>query len=110
LPTGREAVPTADLGDAHPLRLLAIREAAGGFVDGAGYMVKPPHHGFRLYQDPGGSFHDKGEALTLKWHHYLFNRLLPYDYPNSTLFGGEGVAVLRTSRAAADRPFRHPRR
>jgi hypothetical protein len=36
--------------------------------------------------------------------------LLPYDYPDLVLSGGAGVAVLRTARAAADRPFRRPRR
>jgi hypothetical protein len=47
-----------------------------------------------------------GEKLALKRHHRLFIHLLPYDYPDFTLSGGAGVAVLRTARAAADRPFR----
>jgi hypothetical protein len=51
-----------------------------------------------------------GEKLALKRHHRLFTHLLPYDYPDLTLSGGAGVAVLRTARAAADRPFRCPRR
>jgi hypothetical protein len=73
-------------------------------------MVKPPHHGYRLYQDMHGRFHHQGEKLALKHHHYLFTHLLPYDYPDLVLSGGAGVAVLRTARAAADRPFRCPRR
>jgi hypothetical protein len=51
-----------------------------------------------------------GEALALIRHHYLFTHLLPYDYPDFTLSGGAGGAVLRTARAAADRPFHRPRR
>jgi hypothetical protein len=31
---------------------------------------------------------------------------LPYDHPDLFLSGGACVAVLRTARAAADRPFR----
>ena len=49
-------------------------------------------------------------ALALIRHQYLFTHLLPYDYPDLTLSGGAGVAVLRTARAAADRPFRRPQR
>ena len=51
-------------------------------------------------------FHHQGEKLALKRHHYLFTHLLPYDYPDLFRSGGAGVAVLRTARAAADRPFR----
>jgi hypothetical protein len=90
--------------------LLAIREAAGGFAGAVGYMVKPPHHGYRLYQDMYSRFHHQEEALALKRHYYLFTHLLSYDYPDLTLSDGEGVAVLRTARAAADRPFRRSRR
>jgi hypothetical protein len=50
------------LAGADPLRLLAIREAAGGFAGAVGYLVKPPHHGCRLYQDMYGRFHHRGEA------------------------------------------------
>ena len=100
----------AGLAGADPLRLLAIREAAGGFAGAVGYMVKPPHHGYCLYQDRFGRFHHRGEKLALKRHHRLFTHLLPYDYPDLALSGGAGVAVLRTARAAADRPFRRPRR
>jgi hypothetical protein len=50
-----------------------------------------------------------GEKLALKRHHYLFTHP-SYNYPDFTLSGGAGVAVLRTARAAADRPFRRPRR
>jgi hypothetical protein len=53
--------------------------------------------------------HHRGEKLALTRHHYLFTHLLPYDYPDLTLSGGAGVAVLRTARAAADRPFCCPR-
>ena len=98
------------LGGADPLRLLAIREAAGGFAGAVGCMVKPPHHGYCLYQDRSGCLHHRGEKLALKRHYRLFTHLLPYDSPDLTLSGGEGVAVLRTARAAADRPFRRPRR
>jgi hypothetical protein len=73
-------------------------------------MVKPPHHGYRLYQYMHGCLHHRGEALVLKRHHRLFTHLLPYDYPDLVLSGGAGVAVLRTARATADRPFRRPRR
>ena len=97
------------LAGADPLHLLAIREAAGGFAGAVGYLVKPPHHGY-LWQDRSGCFHHRGEALVLKRHHRLFTHLLPYDYPDFNLPGGAGVAVLRTARAAADRPFRRPRR
>jgi hypothetical protein len=45
--------------------------------------------------------------LALIRHHRLFTHLLPYDYPDLILSGGAGVAVLRTARATADRPFRH---
>jgi hypothetical protein len=100
----------AGLAGADPLRLLAIREAAGGFAGAVGYMVKPPHHGYRLYQDRSGRFHHQREKLALIRHHRLFTHLLPYDYPDLTLSGGAGVAVLRTARAAADRPFRRPQR
>jgi hypothetical protein len=55
-------------------------------------------------------FHHQSEALALIRHYRLFTHLLPYDYPDLTLSGGAGVAVLRTARAAADRPFRRPRR
>ena len=48
-PTEFYALP--GLAGADPLRLLAIREAAGDFAGAVGYMVKPPHHGYRLYQD-----------------------------------------------------------
>jgi hypothetical protein len=95
---------------ADPLHLLAIREAAGGFAGAVGYLVKPPHHGYSVWQDQSGRFHHRGEALVLKRHQCLFTHLLPYDYPDFTLSGGAGVAVLRTARAAADRPFRCPRR
>jgi hypothetical protein len=95
---------------ADPLRLLVIREAAGGFAGAVGYMVKPPHHGYRLYQDMYGCLHHRGETLALIRHHRLFTHLLPYDYPDLTLSGGAGVALLRTARAAADRPFRRPQR
>ena len=98
------------LGGADPLRLLAIREAVGGFAGAVGYMVKPPYHGYCVWQDRSGRFHHQGEKLALIRHHYLFTHLLPYDYPDLVLFGGEGVAVLRTARAAADRPFRQSRR
>jgi hypothetical protein len=47
-----------------------------------------------------------GEKLALKRYQHLFTHLLPYDYPDLTLSGGAGVAVLRTARATADRPFR----
>ena len=47
----------AGLGGADPLRLLAIREAVGGFAGAVGYMVKPPYHGYRLYQDRSGCLH-----------------------------------------------------
>ena len=77
--TGREAVPRADLAGADPLRLLAIREAAGGFAGAVGYMVKPPHHGYRLYQDMHDPFHHLREALALERHLYLFTHLLPFD-------------------------------
>ena len=88
--------------------LLAIR-AAGGFAGAVGYLVKPPHHSYCLWC-AHGRLHHRGEALALKYHHYLFAHLLPYDYPDFTLSGRAGVAVLRTARAAADRPFRCPRR
>ena len=94
------------LAGADPLRLLAIREAAGGFAGAVGYMVKPPRHGYCLWQDRHDCLHHQGEKLALKCHHYLFTHLLPYDYPDLTLSGGAGVAVLRTARATADRPFR----
>ena len=51
----------------------------------------------------------RGESALIR-HHYLFTHLLPYDYPDLVLSGGEGVAVLRTARAAADRLFRQSRR
>jgi hypothetical protein len=97
------------LGGADLLRLLAIREVAGGFAGAVGYMVKPPYHGYSVWQDRSGRFHHRGEKLALKRHYRLFTHLLPYDYPDLTLSGEEGVAVLRTARAAADRPFRCPR-
>jgi hypothetical protein len=100
----------AGLAGADPLHLLAIREAAGGFAGAVGYMVKPPHHGYCVWQDRTGRFHHRGEKLALIRHHRLFTHLLPHDYPDLTLSGGEGVSVLRTARAAADRPFRRPRR
>ena len=84
--------------------------AASGFTGAVGYPVKPPRHGYRLYQDRHGCLHHRGEKLALKRHHYLFTHLLAYDYPDLTLSGGAGVAVLRTARAAADRPFRRPQR
>src|SRR5687767_3963771 len=87
------------------LYLLAIREAAGGFVGTVGCMVKPPHHGYSVWRDRSGRFHHREEKLALKRHHYLFTHPLPYDYSDLTLSGGAGVAVLRTARAAADRPF-----
>ena len=95
---------------ADPFRLLAISGAAGRFAGAVGYMVKPPHHGYCLWQDQSGRFHHRGEKLALKRHHRLFTHLLPYDYPDLVLSGGAGVAVLRTARATADRPFRRPRR
>ena len=98
------------LAGADPLHLLAIREAAGGFAGAVGYMVKPPYHGYSVWKDMRGRIHHQGKALALKRHHYLFTHLLPYDYPDLFLSGGEGVAVLRTARAAADRPFRRSRR
>jgi hypothetical protein len=52
------------------------------------------------------SFRYQSEELALKRHQRLFTHLLPYDYPDLTLSGGAGVVVLRTARAAADRPFR----
>ena len=73
-------------------------------------MVKPPRHGYRLWRDMHGCLHHQGEKLARKRHHRLLTHLLPYDYPDFTLSGGAGVAVLRTARAAADRPFRRPRR
>jgi hypothetical protein len=51
----------AGLASADPLRLLAIREAAGGFAGAVGYMVKPPYHDHRLWQDRSGRFHHRGE-------------------------------------------------
>jgi hypothetical protein len=81
-----------------------------GFAGAVGYMVKPPHHGYCVWQDRTGRFHHRGEKLALIRHHRLFTHLLPHDYPDLTLSGGEGVSVLRTARAAADRPFRRPRR
>ena len=72
-------------------------------------MVKPSHYGYRFWC-ANGAFHHQSEVLALKRHHYLFTHLLPYDYPDFTLSGGAGVAVLRTAWAAADRPFRCPRR
>jgi hypothetical protein len=84
----------AGLAGADPLRLLAIREAAGGFAGAVGYMVKTPHHGYRLYQDRYGCLHHRGEKLALKRHHRLFTHLLPYDYPDLVLSGGEGVAEV----------------
>jgi hypothetical protein len=63
-----------------------------------------------LYQDRSGRFHHQREKLALIRHHRLFTHLLPYDYPDLVLSGGAGVAVLRTARAAADRPFRLPQR
>jgi hypothetical protein len=75
---------------ADPLRLLAIR-AADGFAGAVGYLVKPPHHGYSVWQDRSGRFHHRGEALVLKRHHRLFTHLLPYDYPDLTLsWGGRG--------------------
>jgi hypothetical protein len=50
-----------------------------------------------------------GEKLALKRHHRLFTHP-SYNYPDFNLPGGAGVAVLRTARAAADRPFRRSRR
>jgi hypothetical protein len=51
-----------------------------------------------------------GKPAEFTHYHYLFTYLLPYDYPDLTLSGGAGMAVLRTARAAADRPFCRPRR
>jgi hypothetical protein len=107
LPTGREAVPRADLTDADPLRLLAIRKAAGGFAGTVVYMVKPPYYGYLVWREMRGRLHYRGKALPLKRHHRLFTHP-PNDYPDLTLSGGAGVAVLRAARAAADWPFRHP--
>jgi hypothetical protein len=81
-----------------------------GGVSGVSPMVKPPHHGYRLWRDMHGCLHHQGEALALKRHHRLFTHLLSYDYPDLTLSGEAGVAVLRTARAAVDQPFRCPRR
>jgi hypothetical protein len=67
--------------------LLAIREAAGGFAGAVGYLVKPPHHSYCLWC-AHGRLHHRGEALALKYHHYLFAHLLPYDYPDFTLSVG----------------------
>jgi hypothetical protein len=106
----RRAALVAGIAGADPIHLRSIKEEAGGFAGAVGYMVKPPHHGYRLWQDAHGRFHHQGEALALQRHHYLFTHLLPYDYPDLTLSGGAGVAVLRTARAAADRPFRRPQR
>ena len=72
--------------------------------------IKPPHYAYRLYQDMRGRFHHRGEKLALIRHHRLFTHLLPHDYPDLTLSGREGVSVLRTARAAADRPFRRLQR
>jgi hypothetical protein len=47
----------AGLAGADPLHLLAIREAAGGFAGAVGYLVKPPHHGYRENSQ-------KAEAIT----------------------------------------------
>jgi hypothetical protein len=94
----------AGLAGADPLHLYSIREAAGGFAGAVGYMVKPPRHGYCLWR-AHGCLHHPGEALALVRHHRLFTHLLPYDYPDLTLSGGEGLAVLRT---VVDRPFRHP--
>jgi hypothetical protein len=81
---------------------------------GTRFMIKAisrkAYHDHRLWQDRHGCLHHRGEKLALKRHQYLFTHLLPYDYPDLTLSGGAGVAVLRTARAAADRPFRRPRR
>ena len=52
------------LGGADPLHLLTIREAAGGFAGAVGYMVKPPHHGYRLWC-AHGHFHHRGRR---SWH------------------------------------------
>jgi hypothetical protein len=71
-----------------------------GGVGAVGYMVKPPHHGYCLWRDRYGRFHHQREELTLKRHHYLFTHR-PYDYPDFTLSGGAGAAVLRTAWAAA---------
>jgi hypothetical protein len=60
-----------------------------------------PRHGYRLEGDRYGRFHHHGEKLALKCDLYSFTHLLPYDYPDLTLFGGAGVAVLRTAWAAA---------
>ena len=62
-----------------------------------------------VWQDRYSRLHHQGEALALVRHHRLFTHLLPYDYPDLTLSGEAGVAVLRTARAAADWPFRRPR-
>jgi len=40
--------------------------------------------------------------LALKGYHDLYTNLPPYDYPDLTLSGGAGVAVLRTAWAVAD--------
>ena len=92
---------------ADPLHLLVIRGAAG-FAGAVDYLVKPPHHGYCLWR-VHGCLHHRGEKLALKRHHRLFTHP-SYNYPDFTLSGGEGVAVLRTARAAADRPFRRSRR
>jgi hypothetical protein len=73
------------------------------------YLVNPSHHGYRFWCANKGFYHQNA-ILALKGCHHLFTHLLPYDYPELTLSGGESVAVLYTARAAVDQPFRCPRR
>ena len=89
--------------DGRPVPIFPIRGCDRRHKHGARRSVRQP---LARYQDRHGCLHHRSEALALKRHHYLFTHLLPYDYPDLTLSGGAGVAVLRTARAAADRPFR----
>jgi hypothetical protein len=58
-----------------------------------GSMVKLSHYGYR-FRCAHGCLHHQGEALALKCGHHLRTHLLPYDYPDFSLSGGAGVAVL----------------
>ena len=97
---------TPSMAGADPIHLRVVNDAAGGLAGAVSYMVKPPYHGYRLWKKSTQGFGHRREPLPLKVHHYLLTHLFQYEYDQLALSGGKGMAVLRTARAAADRPFR----
>jgi hypothetical protein len=71
-----------------------------GSVSRVSSMVKLSHHCYRFWC-ANGAFHHHNAAMALKGYHYLWTNPPPYDYPDLTLSGGAGAAVLRTAWAAA---------